>query len=766
MTTTHRGINSTKGRRNPGACDICRRRKIKCDSGERGVDKIPRVCEKLRYKPRDPSREDGEGFEQGVDLSTELDRLADMPESHGSPLSDLGASPETSEVLPQSEEEEEEDVESAITRKLQKMDMGNRFYGKSSSARLMATAFNLKDQYVGKSRDAFKPRKREEFWVSHPWQRGKLDEELNLNVSTLKYPDDDLLFSLVDLYFQNFNFLLPLLHRPTFERQIAERLHTRDAMFGNVVLLVCALGAKHSNDPRVFTEGSNTTRSAGHKWYAQVDTCRKAYVTRPTLYELQMMILYLAFTKSLGMPAGTYVQVALGIKLAQDVGAHRRKLKKDGGITTEDELWKRAFWILFVYDKFMSALLGRPCTLHKEDYDQDYPIECDDEYWERPDPSKNFQQPPDKPSTISYFNCYILLMEIYGEALRLLYPTRRSTSRIEQVVTDLDSAMNKWLDCVPEHLRWDPNSKNMLFLQQSATLYITYYSVQMFIHRRFLASVHDLSSVPIPSQTICTNAARLSCCVVDVLNRLKIMPSVFVQSMSGTAALALVVNLWSDKHSGTVHNHRRELEFLQKVLDMLSVSEERWVAAGRLRDIIAELSDIEGGTGETVNPPKAEPDIDVSSLSPTPLGGYYNSMYPSESIIYHQQGIPSQPKQPNFTLPLYSHQLGLALPYEQVFTGKPLGDPLSKNDLTGNNGAFSSHVVVSEGSSRAADPGTGVHAYAPGVQNDGQMAEMWQTMDIDDMTNWLLSTNVYEWESYFMNNDQQKELTSGHNVYQ
>ena len=35
--------------------------------------------------------------------------------------------------------------------------------------------------------------------------------------------------------------------------------------------------------------------------------------------------------------------VGIGIRLAQEVGAHRRKAR-DHVMTVEDELWKRAFW--------------------------------------------------------------------------------------------------------------------------------------------------------------------------------------------------------------------------------------------------------------------------------------------------------------------------------------------------------------------------------------------------------------------------------------
>jgi hypothetical protein len=261
-----------------------------------------------------------------VDLNTDLDHLVDMPESHNSPsFASSSESPEPVGTLFRHEEDDYVDKEVII--KLQKLDLVQepRFFGgsrsvfvnikvyhlmSSSGFRLIQTALDFKSQYIGQSAgeaaNIFNPRRREEFWVTFPvshlfytkfiflivyrqWQRGKLDEELNLNASTFSFPDDDLFVSLIDLYFKEVNIFFPLLHRPTFERQIAEGLHNRDAMFGNVVLLVCALGSKHSDDPRVLTEGSNTSRSSGHKWFAQVDTCRKSYNKKPSLYELQMI---------------------------------------------------------------------------------------------------------------------------------------------------------------------------------------------------------------------------------------------------------------------------------------------------------------------------------------------------------------------------------------------------------------------------------------------------------------------------------------------
>ena len=144
--------------------------------------------------------------------------------------------------------------------------------------------------------------------------------------------------------------------------------------------------------------------------------------------------------------------------------------------------------VLLSLDRFISSSTGRPCSLNDEEYvfnsfafpkskrffsfDLDYPIECDDEYWDN-----GFQQPAGKPSSIAYFNCFLRLMDILAYAMRLIvsqaslelfkslihqaqYPIRRPNEIVnvptrsdQQVIAQLDSAMNKWLDIVPSHRR-------------------------------------------------------------------------------------------------------------------------------------------------------------------------------------------------------------------------------------------------------------------------------------------------------------------------
>jgi hypothetical protein len=90
--------------------------------------------------------------------------------------------------------------------------------------------------------------------------------------------------SLVDLYFANVNFLIPLLHRPTFEDCIRQRLHLPDSTFASTLLLVCALGSLYLPNSTVSKE---EREALGWKWYNQVDLCGYSLRQQPTLYDLQ-----------------------------------------------------------------------------------------------------------------------------------------------------------------------------------------------------------------------------------------------------------------------------------------------------------------------------------------------------------------------------------------------------------------------------------------------------------------------------------------------
>jgi hypothetical protein len=107
--------------------------------------------------------------------------------------------------------------------------------------------------------------------------------------SNYRFPEDDLLLSLVDCYFENMNIFFPLLHRPTYEKQIAAGLHLQDSSFGATVIMVCAIGSRFSEDPRVTHYRPGVDLPTDWELFHQVKKLRFPIFAAQSLQDLQLV---------------------------------------------------------------------------------------------------------------------------------------------------------------------------------------------------------------------------------------------------------------------------------------------------------------------------------------------------------------------------------------------------------------------------------------------------------------------------------------------
>jgi hypothetical protein len=106
------------------------------------------------------------------------------------------------------------------------------------------------------------------------------------------FPEPDLFDSLIDAYFIHVNAFLPLLHRSAFEKSLADSLHFHDEGFGATALLVCAIGCRFSDDPRIPTSW---------ELFNQVGRLHRPLFSPQTIYDLQVHAVSIHFSnKTLG----------------------------------------------------------------------------------------------------------------------------------------------------------------------------------------------------------------------------------------------------------------------------------------------------------------------------------------------------------------------------------------------------------------------------------------------------------------------------------
>ncbi|KAK0204128.1 fungal-specific transcription factor domain-containing protein [Desarmillaria ectypa] len=462
-----------------------------------------------------------------------------------------------------------------------------RCFGPSSSFALFMTALSTEKKPKGLNTIQL-----QDYSNVHPWERATADAEKSCYV----FPDIDLITSLVAIYFETINPILPVLHRPTFTKDVANGLHLRDEYFGATLLLVLSVASRYSDDPRVLADPGSKL-SAGWEFINQAPLFKKAVLSPPSLYELQSPVLGVVYSLGTSVPQFCWTMVGVGLRAATEIGLHRRK-PEGHKMTVDDELKKRSFWALVTLDRLISLHMGRPVMMQEEDFDLETPIECDDEYWDiGPDGEVHFCQPANKPSKISYFNAQIRLSRIMSVVVRTLYSIKKGRDMLgltekgwkERLVADIDSSMDAWMNSIPVHLRWDPSRDNSLVLYQSTVLYTSYYMLQIHIHRLFL---HTNSPLSEPSLAISTTAARSCTRILQVhLTRVKTaVPHVLMGAfVSGTV---LAMNIWSRKRAGHPPN-ADDLAGFEQCLATFIHAADTWNIAGRSLKMFKAMASVE-----------------------------------------------------------------------------------------------------------------------------------------------------------------------------
>ena len=109
--------------------------------------------------------------------------------------------------------------------------------------------------------------------------------------------------------------------------------------------------------------------------------------------------------------------------------------------------------------RFQPAIAHHPTKRLCYSIDVDYPIQCDDDFWETGDTNLNFVQPLGRPSHMAGFISHLRLCDIVGSMLRTLYSTRKyrlihglvGEDWQLRVVAELDASLIAWRESLPPH---------------------------------------------------------------------------------------------------------------------------------------------------------------------------------------------------------------------------------------------------------------------------------------------------------------------------
>jgi hypothetical protein len=510
----------------------------------------------------------------------------------------------------------------AMAQAMTKLDVKDthwRFHGKASPHHLVMIFNEMRYAKSGRNiLEGIRQSKRNEYWQVPEWEIVIANEGLH-NVDFSLWPDPKLARALIEAYFTHINFHFPLLNHVIFDKQYDMGLYKTNHDFAKVCLMVFANGSRFVDDDRVYwpvddamteegkerlrTDKDGTLRySAGWKYLRALLKMGRSVMQGPNLFDFQCQVLTCLFLHGSAVPHLTWLVSGIGLRAAQEIGIHVRSILLHAD-PIERALYNRAFWCLYHIDRLNCASIGRSVALQDTDFDADYPIAVDDEYWDTGDADRNFVQPPSAgvPKVAAFIHT-LKLDHIIGAALRTIYainkaPGQKSDIATQRaVVVELDSALNSWADAVPDGLRWDPTRSDQQLFEQSAALYVYYYYCQILVHRPFIPTAKHTESIGLPSLAICSNASRSICNIIDVVMRRgrqsgalpgKILPVQFMLP-AWIAAIILLISVYSGKQQPS--ERERAIADIKKCIVAMKEMELTWRQAGKLTDVMIEFA--------------------------------------------------------------------------------------------------------------------------------------------------------------------------------
>ncbi|KAF8132620.1 fungal-specific transcription factor domain-containing protein [Boletus edulis] len=260
------------------------------------------------------------------------------------------------------------------------------------------------------------------------WFPNRTPRRTDVNPETLwrlitSYIVPELMDSLVQCYLCTSYYLLPFLHVPTFLADYGNPQKWAEPGFAAFIVAICCVASRHVDDPRVRSDPAEGV-SAGTQWFELFGRLRTLPIAdRPTLYTVQAHLIAAVYAVGLGKLSKAAALLSEAITVSIDAGLHRSADTYDLFDPIEDEVRKRTFWCVYIWDKQLSAHFGRPPMIRLRDCDIGEPMVVDDELVTH---ESMLSQPAGSESRMSAFVAAIRITVVMESVLDIPPPRRRT----------------------------------------------------------------------------------------------------------------------------------------------------------------------------------------------------------------------------------------------------------------------------------------------------------------------------------------------------
>ncbi|MCJ1386096.1 hypothetical protein MMC17_009221 [Xylographa soralifera] len=502
-------VGSSAQSRIAQACDRCRSKKIRCD----GVTPCCSQCANVGFECKTSDKLSRRAFPRGYtesleervralenevrelkDLLDEKDEKIDMLSrihSFSSPRrpSAISASSFSREESSSSVSQLREDV-FKVQQSPSLLDGDKRsepYYMGASSGRVFVDAFKSKLQESGKadstfdSKAFFTPSSR--LILTTPLAATQSDRDLvKLPGSEgLKVPPRLLSDQMINVFFQEWAPLFPVLHRPTFLKlyadYVANPTSIKDQHSIAQLHLVFGIAA-------LSTE-SNTLEV--NRFELQWSPALRSIIAQPTLPTLQCLVLAQIHCIVKGDHSRLLHYKGVAVALSYRLGLHQSQKRFSFGALTR-ETRKKVLWSLYTLDCFSAAVMGVPKLLTDSDIQTELPADVDDENVTE----RGFQPAlPGESTKLSSALALFRLAKIISRVLQEVYPADAARETSLQKIGTLSDELDEWNNDLAPRLRLtfiqDKPSTNVIS-SRSPLLSLAYYYTRTLIHRPVVTS--------------------------------------------------------------------------------------------------------------------------------------------------------------------------------------------------------------------------------------------------------------------------------------
>ncbi|KAI2638872.1 fungal-specific transcription factor domain-containing protein [Hypomontagnella submonticulosa] len=484
------------------ACDRCRSKKIRCD----GIRPCCSQCANVGFECRTSDKLSRRAFPRGYtesleervrqlesevrelkDLLDEKDEKIDMLSrihDHRQPSIGSAGSPRVVEQRRDANSPPKEDTfRVQASPLLLGVENSDSYFMGPSSGRSHIESFKRKLQENGKPCSDFNP----EVFLHI---QGCYPLVAKPPTQSMKVPPRLFSDRCVNIYFQEWAPLFPVLHKPTFLRLYEEFVADSEKVKNNhklaqlyLVFSIAALSSEHPDSEQIA--------ACEAQWQRALD----AVIMDNTMNTLQCLVLALMYCtiRADYKRLQHYKGVAVG--LSHRLGLHQsQKRFSFGALTIETR--KKVFWTLYTLDCFSAAMLGLPKLLKEDDIHAEYPSDTDDEYVTE----KGFQPTlPGEYTRLSSALALFRVSRILANVLETMYPAATSYELSLQQIASLDQALSDWYENLPAHLRLnfvqDKPSTDVTG-SRSPILALAYYYIRGLIHRPAVGSNLGVKAAP------------------------------------------------------------------------------------------------------------------------------------------------------------------------------------------------------------------------------------------------------------------------------